>query len=88
VTHTIEIALVEWREIPPLLSFLHARHIEARIAPPPERAIVVEPAQDDPAAIEVFVALHTWVDGGGSELNLRIDGQHYVVRTAPDAAAI
>jgi hypothetical protein len=86
----IEIPLDEWSEVPPFLAFLREREIDARLAEPPECTVVIEPAPADPAAIEVFVALHTWVDAGGSRLTLRADGREYTLheqQRAPAASA-
>ena len=73
----IAIALDDPREIVPLLAFLRERKIDARLGATAEREVVVEPAPSDPAAVEVYVALHTWVDGGGSPLTLRVGGRLY-----------
>ena len=71
----IAITLDDAREIVPLLAFLREREIDARLGATPGREIVVEPAATDPAAVEVYVALHTWVDGGGSALTPRVGGR-------------
>jgi hypothetical protein len=67
--------------------FLRERSIDARPALPPENGIVIDPAPTDPAAIEVYVALHSWLEQNtGSELNVKIDGRAYAMR-GPDADA-
>jgi hypothetical protein len=77
----IEIALEDWHQGMPLLVFLRERSIEARPALPPENGIVIDPAPTDPAAIEVYVALHSWLEqNAGSELNVKIDGRAYTMR--------
>ena len=73
----IAITLDDAREIVPLLAFLREREIDARLGATAEREIVIEPSATDPAAVEVYVALHTWVDGGGSAMTLRVGGRVY-----------
>ena len=47
----------------------------------PENGIVIDPAPTDPAAIEVYVALHSWLEQQtGTQLNVKIDGRAYTMR--------
>jgi hypothetical protein len=83
----IEIALEDWHQGLPLLVFLRERSIDARPALPPTNGIVIDPALHDPAAIEVYVALHSWLEQhAGSELHVTVDGRSYAMR-GPDAEA-
>lgn len=81
----IEIALDDWHQGLPLLVFLRERSIDARPALPPANGIVIDPALNDPAGIEVYVALHSWLEQhAGCELNVKVDGRAYAMR-GPDA---
>ena len=88
VIGVIEIANSDEREDASLVAFLRARAIPARQAHLPRRGIVVDPAPSDPAAIEVYVALHTWIEQhSGSELSVKIDGRDYTIRGAMSEVA-
>ena len=78
----IAIALDDPREIVPLLAFLRERRIDARLGAATDREVVVEPAETDPAAVEVYVALHSWVDAGGTSLTLRVGGRVYPLHSS------
>ena len=83
VIGAVEIPFEHWREVPPLLSFLRERGIDAHPAVPPACGIDVRPGRDDPAAIEVFVALHTWVEERRASLRVRVDGREFVLEQPP-----
>jgi hypothetical protein len=83
VIRVIEIANSDEHDDASLVAFLRARGIPARPARPSQDGIVVDPAPSDPAAIEVYVALHTWIEQhSGSELSVKIDGRDYTIRGA------
>jgi hypothetical protein len=84
----IEVAVGDARDDASLVAFLRERAIAARHAIPPQRGVVVDPAPGDPAAIEVYVALHTWIEhNSGSTLQVKIDGRDYTIRGALNEVA-
>jgi hypothetical protein len=84
VSTPIEISLAEWEQAEQLYCFLCEREREARLSSEPPPLIVVDPAPDDPAGIEVYVALHTFLESGvAPELTLRVEGRDYPMRGTP-----
>jgi hypothetical protein len=85
---SIEISIDDWGDGVPLLAFLQEREIDARPALPPQHGIVVDPGPDDPAAIEVYVALHSWLElHAGTDLSVTVDGRPYVLH-GPSAEVV
>lgn len=78
----IEISLAEWEQAEQLYCFLCERELEARLSSEPPPLIVVDPAPDDPAGIEVYVAFHTFLESA-PELTLRVEGRDYTMRGTP-----
>jgi hypothetical protein len=67
VFETIDVELDDWSQVVPLIGFIRGCGLSAYPMLPPARGVRIQAATTDTSGTEIFAALHSWLEVGGSD---------------------